>query len=191
MELKNLKTPLELMQFLEKNIKYGYLAEGRIFTEPFISGDMDKYYRLRTDKDLINTGYGVCWDVVELERSFFEHHKIEHECYFIQAFKTRAEGGPTHTILLFKEEDKWKWFEYTWTTYAGIHEYQSKKDALEDILKKHLQYATKEQNDIRLYKYQKAQAGLNTFEFINHCYTGESIPLTKNKRKKENGLWIL
>ena len=176
-----IKTPNELMDFLNKNIKYGFTYENKVFLEGEDFGkQMDELYRLRTGEDLIKSGYGVCWDFCEFEREFFEEMKIPHETYFFLSFLSRSEGGPTHTFLLYSQDEKWFWFEYSWQAFRGIWKYDSKEDALADIMNKFCKYNNRPYHHVEVYKTDKAKAGLNTFEFVDHCMSGEKI-LIKNK----------
>jgi len=172
LKFEDIKTPEELLKFLNETIKYGFVFNGKIFAEPISSGDMN-FYKLKLGNALINCGYGLCWDVVELERAFFEKAQIEHSSFFIE-----TKAGPTHTFILFKQNNKVKWFEYTWQKYRGIHEEQTEQEALKDICSKHIQFhfgASKK--TIEIYKYSKVTRALNATEFLKHCRSGEKITM--------------
>lgn len=59
-----IKTPKQLMEFLNKNLKYGFTYRNKIYTEdnPNFNDNMNKFYKVRLKKDFIKSGYGVCWD---------------------------------------------------------------------------------------------------------------------------------
>jgi len=145
---------------------------------PDFQADMDRLYKLRLGEDFIKNKYGVCWDFCELEREFFEGAGIEHECYYVEAFEDRHEGGPTHTFALFKEDAKWKWFEYSWGLYMGIWEYESKEKALADIVEK-FRVCSNDANpeNLKLFKTNKIKNRLDTFKFVEHCYKGIPIEI--------------
>ncbi len=174
-----IKNPQELLDFFEKNMKYGFTCGDKVFvdTEPDFQKNMDKLYKLRVGEDFIKSGYGVCWDFCEFERLYFEKKKIPHECYFYLSFYAHNQGGPTHTFLLFNQNKKWFWFEFSWLKYRGIWEYASKEDALKDILEKFIDFFDRNFEKVEVYKTTKAKAGLNTFEFVEHCLAGEEINL--------------
>ena len=174
----NIKTPKQLFNFLCKNMKYGFTYRNNIFTEdnPNFDLEFDKYYKIRLGEDFVNSGYGVCWDFCELERQFFNLAKINHVCYFFEAFKSREEGGPTHTFALFEQKNKWFWFEYSWGIYRGIWEYNSREEALRDIYKKYSDFYQNKLN-IDIYKFDEVNKRLNSFEFVEHCHNGEMIKL--------------
>ena len=179
----NIKTPQQLYDFCCKKLQYGFTYRGKVFTdfEPDFQANMDKYYKLRLGEDLIRSGYGVCWDVCELERDFLISAHIPHECYFLESFVSRDEGGPTHTFALYQENGKWYWFEYTWLYYRGIHEFDTKQQALKDIYNKYVDFYDRKLYDIKLYKTDKVCRRLDTYEFVEHCLGGEKIDISKIK----------
>ena len=127
------------------------------------------------DAFFIKNKYGVCWDFCELERLFFLQRNIEHDCYFIESCVKGQNGGPTHTFALFKQNNKWYWFEYSWFYHRGIWEYDSKDAALKDILTKYEQFYDNNLVDVNLYKTNKVTKRLGVFEFVDHCTEGRKI----------------
>lgn len=173
-----IKTPKDLMTFFEKNMKYGFTYRGKVFLENAdFCENMNKYYKIRLGEDFIKSGYGVCWDFCELEREFFLSQHINHECYFIEGFLNRAEGGPTHTFALFEEKGKWFWFEYSWFAQRGIWEYATKQQALKDVFHKYAQGNRIKPEDLRLYKIDKIKTRLNAEECVDHYLNGEEIDI--------------
>ena len=172
-----IKSIQRLMQYFIDNFNYGFVYKNKIFTnaEPDFYKKFDKFYKIRLGEDLIKHKYGICWDFCELERLFFLQNNIEHECYFIESFINREEGGPTHAFTLFKQKNKWFWFEYSWSGYCGIWEYNSKDIALQDILLKFEKYYNRKKENIRIYKTSKVTKRLNSFEFVEHCLKGDKI----------------
>ncbi len=176
-----IKTPKQLMEFLNKNLKYGFTYRNKIYTEdnPNFNDNMNKFYKVRLKKDFIKSGYGVCWDFCEFEREFFSSLKIKHECYFIVNFLTRIKGGPTHTFLIYEQNNKWYWFEYSWFNFRGIWEYSSRGEALKDIINKFISLNAQKYNHTELYKTNRITKRLNTFEFCEHCFNQQKIDLNK------------
>ena len=167
-----------LLNFFMKNMKYGFTYGGKVFLEgKDFEKSFDKLYRLRTGEKFIQNGYGVCWDFCEFERLFCSSKNIPHECYFFLSFFNRAEGGPTHTFLIFEQDNKWYWFEYAWGAYRGIWEYSSKEEALKDIMIKFCNYNNRPYQKVEAYKTSKAKSGLNSFEFVEHCLKGEKAEI--------------
>ena len=138
MILNNIKTPNQLMEYMQNNLQYGFVAKNKIYLDnnPNFQKDMDKYYKLSSPARLIKSGYGVCWDFCELQRAFFKANNIPYECYFIHSFKNRVEGGPTHSFTLFYANEKCYWFEFSWQSNRGIWQFENKQQALKKIIGK-------------------------------------------------------
>lgn len=172
-------TPQELMKFFEDNMQYGFTYRNKVYTdfEHDFQENMDKFYKIRLGKDFIKSGYGVCWDFCELERKFFTENNIEHKCYFIESYLNRKEGGPTHTFAIYKQNEKWYWFEYSWVYHRGIWEYNSIDETLKDILNKFEKFFDKKLINIGLYETEKVGKRLNAFEFVEHCLNGKKVNL--------------
>lgn len=166
-----IETPQDLMIFFKNNMKYGFVYRNKVYTdlEPDFQKNMDKFYKLRLGDDFIKNKYGVCWDFSELEREFLASANIEHKCYFIESFVNREEGGPTHTFALYKNKDKWFWFEYAWQYYRGIHEYNSLNEALKDIVEKFELFYDRKVFNVRVYEIGKFKKRVNTYEFVEQC----------------------
>lgn len=173
----NLTTPQKLMEFIKNNLNYGFTYRGKVYTDdkPDFNENMNKFYKLKKGVNFVKSGYGVCWDFCEFERDFFNQLKIKHECYFIVNFLTRSKGGPTHTFLIYEQKGKWYWFEYAWFNYRGIWEYNSKEEALKDIVSKFINLNATNYNHTELYITQKAKAGLDTYNFCEHCFNGQKV----------------
>lgn len=180
-EKYNIKTSKDLMQYFKANMKYGFTYRNKIFTDlqPNFQENMDKYYKIRLGEDLIKSGYGVCWDFCELEREFFASKNIPHECYFVESYIDANTGGPTHTFTLFMQGNKWYWFEYAWAYYCGIWEYNSKEEALQDILIKFERFFDKKLINIKIYKTIKVTKRLDAYKFVEHCLSGQKTNFNK------------
>lgn len=174
-----IKTPKDLMQYFEDNFNYGFVYKNKIFTDmdPNFQKNVDELYKIRLGKDFIKNKYGICWDFCEFERLFFKEYNFEHECYFIDSCINSVEDGPTHTFALFKQNNKWCWFEYSWSNHRGIWIYSSKEEALKDILFKFQKFYDNKLKDINIYKIDKVKKRLNAFEFVEHCLKGQKIIL--------------
>jgi hypothetical protein len=132
---------------------------------------MNKFYKIRLGNNLIKSSFGVCWDTAEFERLFFEENKIEHHVYFMNTLFNLADGGPTHTCLIYKKNNEWIWFEYSWWSEKGIHKgFKTIQDALKEIKKKFLISHNNRNGKVHLYEYPKVTKRLNAYEFVQkHC----------------------
>ncbi len=177
MIFNNITTPSKFLNYLTTNFNYGFTHKGKIYSPstPNFQREMDNKYKLRIGKNFIKSGWGVCWDFCELERIFFTEKNIKHNCYFIASFVNRAEGGPTHSFLLYTKANKCFWFEFSWEQYRGIWQYNSEEEALKDIITKHKQCCNT--SVCELYIITKPKQGLNTFEYVEHCINCPNITI--------------
>ncbi len=178
-EKYNIFTPYDLMNFFEKNLKYGFTYRGVAYTDEDenFQEKMNEHYKIRLDEDFIKSGYGVCWDFCELERQFFIENKIPHECFFIESCVKYA-TSPTHTFCLFQNGDKnWCWFEYSWANEKGIKEYKTKEEALQDVVKRFREYCEcfGQLAELKIYKTRAITKRMDFNEFIDRCREGELI----------------
>ena len=157
------------------NIKYGWKDKDGI-----IHYDIDKAfssnYILEAPEEVLESNAGVCWDQVELERDLFEKLNIEFNTYFIVHYDN--DRCPTHTFLIYKDNNSYYWFEHSWEVFRGVHEYKSEEDALIDIKKKFIKHELNDKfinDNLCLYKYTKPKYGINCKDFYIHCENGENI----------------
>lgn len=171
---KDLEFIKPLIETIE-NIEYGWIDKSNnkhyIVDEKYANN-----YKLQSPEEITKTKIGVCWDQVELERSFFENIKIPYQTYFLVHYDN--DKCPTHTFLTFKLNNKFYWFEHSWRPYKGIHEYQSLIELLKDVKEKfiinELENNYNEENLI-LREYPKPNYNISTEEFYKHCETGNII----------------
>lgn len=138
--------------------------------------DFSKLYRLQSPQETLKNKIGVCWDQVELERYLFDKMNINLKTYFIVHYDN--DKCPTHTFLIYNENDKYYWFEHSWKKYRGIHVYDNKLDALKDIKTKFIKDELNNNYNymnLCVYEYTKPKYGLNVFDFYKHCENGKNI----------------
>lgn len=89
--------------------------------------DEEKYI-VKSPKEVLSKKQAVCYDLVELERELFKKYNYEVKTFFAY---DKNEDGETHTFLIFKENNKYYWFESSWQSYRAIHgPFNSYKDGL-------------------------------------------------------------
>lgn len=87
MKYKDVKTPIQLLKYMEENIKYGFVDDnGKQYTpiniEEFQEACKTKY-KLSSPQRLLGVKYGHCWDFVELEREWFKNHQYNFKTFYI------------------------------------------------------------------------------------------------------------
>ena len=82
---------------------------------------------------------------------------------------------PTHTILLYKKDKKWYWFENAFDTCKGTHEFNTVKEAIECVKEKQLEYAISigvvketDKQYLKDWEYSKLEKSLSVSEYLKH-----------------------
>lgn len=188
---EKLKTPEELLEYMDKNIEYGYVSKDNNKIYPYSDADFNSHfeeYFLQTPEELLSSKQGVCWDQVELERSWFSKNEYESKAYFLMFAKEELSNLPTHTFLAYKKDDKFYWFENSFGGQEDIHEYKDLDTLIEDVkvklfdVAKNNYGATEDDfKDIKICEYGLPEFGCNPSEFINNILDNNS----ENKINKE------
>lgn len=167
----------EIMKIMEQ-IKYGFLDNtgNNILDGSETENLFNKIYYLMSPEELLNKKVGVCWDQVELERKLFEEKNIKNETYFI--YIDDKNKLPSHTFLVFYIKNKVYWFEHSWFTEKGLHEYDNINELLNDVKIKFVKSREKEVEtnlDIHIYKYTKPNYNISCNEFYNYIFTQKEV----------------
>ena len=143
----NVKNPNELLEFMDKNIKYGIYGTDKVVYDKWdtsINSEFQKAcqtkYVLCDAKRLLKYGYGICWDQVELERDWFINNDYECKTFFIWFCFSTSNNYVTHTYLVYKDKktEKYCYFEHSDDANKGIKEFDSYKDAILYQMEKHI-----------------------------------------------------
>lgn len=172
-EIMNLMNSIEY-GFKDKNGKNIINTDSQKWDNEF-----DKFYYLQTPDELLKSKCGVCWDQVELERKLFEDNNIKIKTYFI--YIVENDMLPSHTFLTYENNNKYYWFEHSWGTYKGIHEYGNKLELLLDVKKKFINehnYVS-ENSFLYIYEYQKPKEHITCNEFYKYIETQKLIKTNK------------
>lgn len=161
-----------------EDIEYGFLNKNgeNIFLNENVEKKFNKEYHLMSPKELLIKKVGVCWDQVELERKLFEDNNIKNETYFI--YIDDKKNLPSHTFLVYFENNKVFWFEHSWFDEKGIHEYINLHELLIDVESKFIKSREKEVKppfNVYIYKYNKPKFNISCDEFYDYIYTQEKI----------------
>ena len=165
---------------LMDSIEYGFKdksGENIINVDPQKwDADFDKFYYLQTADELLKSKCGVCWDQVELERKLFEDKNIECKTYFI--YIVDDDMLPSHTFLTYVDSGKHYWFEHSWNTYRGIHEYESEDALLLDVKEKFLSehgFSSNNSFSLYIYEYDKPKEHISCNEFYKYIETQKLV----------------
>ncbi len=162
--------------FMNDNVEYGFVGKNnKVYThdDKDWDADFDREYFLQSPEELLERRHGQCWDTTELERRWFTEHDFKPKTYFMMYAKEGGTKLPTHTFVVYEKDDKWYWFEQAFADQRGIHEYTSREELIDDVKKKHHDYAAQHRgatdNDferLRVTGYEKPVYGSNPNEFV-------------------------
>lgn len=167
MVYSDIKSPYDLYDYMKENIRYGYVSKynGKVYTRKntaaldYRNNLLYSYY-LQEPNELINSGYGICYDQVELERKWF----IENN-YLV---KTYFSTYHNHAFLLYFDKDRLNFnlFERALPKFNGIYSSNSLEDTLS--MYKEMQYSSNcNLNVIKLYEYENIPFGTSFLKFID------------------------
>ena len=176
--LNTINTPLELLEFMKENITYGFVgSNGKLYIDQD-SDEWNDWYnvcRVQNAEQLLKSKTGICWDQVELEREWFSKHNYNFATIFIWFSVEYKNDYPTHSFLIYEENNKWYWFENAFFDETGIHEYSSKEETINSIKKIFFNYAIEngwaKPEDIKYImtnEYSKLKDNLTVQEYLDH-----------------------
>ena len=167
-------TPEELNDYMNKNIEYGFMVGGKLETE-----DYSKYKTI-SPSDFEKYHAGVCWDYVAYEYSYFKRYFKELPCklYYIEACATDG-TEPTHAWLTYKDNSKIISFESAWGDNAGLHEYSSETEMVNDYIGKFIKFNEKILTDEKRYVVltfnQPTKYNLTPLEYMNYIWDHHKV----------------
>ncbi len=182
--MDDIKTPEELLDFMKDNINYGYLGRnGRVYhyDDSDFNTEWQNQYILENSKDLLNNLYGTCWDQVEFERDWFLNNNYEIKTIFEMVKLDYENEYPTHTFLIYKENNNWYWFESADSNNRGIHKFNSLEELIKCQYKKYVELLRtlnindKEINNIIVTEYSKPKEHISTEKYLEHAIKSNII----------------
>ena len=191
--MNTIRTPEELLNFMSYNINYGYLGKnGRVYhyDDPDFNDDWFDEYVLENSNDLANNLYGNCWDQVEFERDWFLKNGYEVLTVYEMVNLDYDNDYPSHSFLIYKDNDEWCWFENADFNNRGIHRYNSYDELLSDQYKKYLEFLKTfnikddEIEKIIVTDFDKPKEHISASEYLNHVIDSKLITVTEILNKK-------
>lgn len=182
--MTDVKTPEELLNFMSNKINYGYLGKNKkIYHQDDSNFDSDWYeqYILQSSEDLLKTLYGNCFDQVELERDWFLKNGYEIKTIFEMVNLDYENNYPTHSFLVYKNNDCWYWFENADFNNRGIHKFNTLEELLNYQYNKYIELLkTFNIKDIEIEKivlteFDKARKHLSAEEYLEHVINAKEL----------------
>ena len=130
---------------------------------------------LQDTQTILEDNHAVCWEMCELQRDFFKQSNIEYKNIFV--YLNDPNHFACHTFSIFKHQDRWFWFEASWLTKKGIHEFDSIKEIFDYFRNNFEDFARGkyDKDKIEFLEYDNVKPGMNTEEFINQVLKGKKI----------------
>ena len=133
-----IKTPEELMEFLDNNISYGWVGKDE---KKYINtlSHVRENYRTSTIEEIFETGLVTCAEDAKLIKYFLDRLGYETKLYCHRAYETEENFDQTvkmHCFVLFKKDGHWYHFEHSMTPIKDIYEYDTIEEALNWITSK-------------------------------------------------------
>ncbi len=177
--IMNLETPKDLLNYMTNDITYGFISkDNHKYTDPFSKDWQDNWYDkclVQTGKEVLGTKIGTCWDQVELERLWFKSHHYNFKTIFMWFEINKENNLPTHTCLIYEQDNKYYWFENAFEANRGICEFNSFKEAVDYIKQEQLNYIVannlggKDYLDfLKVYEYDELTKPLSVQEYLDH-----------------------
>ena len=191
--MNTIRTPEELLNFMSYNINYGYLGKnGRVYhyDDSDFNDDWFDEYVLENSNDLSKNLYGNCWDQVEFERDWFLKNGYEVKTIYEMVNLDYDNDYPSHSFLIYKDNDEWCWFENADFNNRGIHRYNSYDELLSDQYKKYLEFLKTfnikddEIEKIIVTDFDKPKEHISASEYLNHVIDSKLITVTEILNKK-------
>ena len=200
LEYDKVNTPEELLDFMNKYIKYGLKDDD----DNIYNWDQDKFqeacqtkWRLRDELDIVRNGYGHCWDQTEIERGWFKRHNYEYKTLFIIFLLDNDNPYVCHTYLIYKDkqDNKWCWFEHADLNNRGIHKYDTMEEAVLAQKEKYIEFnkslglpMTKDIIDtIHVYDYNMPKLGCTNQGYLDSIFDNATditnIVIRNNKKR--------
>ena len=169
----NVKNPNELLEFMDKNIKYGIYGIDNVVYDKWDASNNSEFqkacqtkYVLCDAKRLLKCGYGTCWDQVELERDWFINNV-------------------THTYLVYKDKktEKYCYFEHSDGANKGIKEFDSYKDAILYQMEKYIDFNRSVGNlinedilsHLQVYEFEIKKYGCSQYEYMENILNSKLV----------------
>ena len=185
-----IKTPRELLEFMD-NIRYGfygndnkeYINDGSEESNKIFQDACLTEYSLADKDKVLKYRLGQCFDQTELERAWFREHNYEFKTIFIWFLFDYENTYPTHSYLVYKENDKYYYFEHADYINRGIYEFDSYEEAIKFQMNKHIEYTKNMGNTIddeaikhlHIYEYDISKYNISFEEFIDNILDSKEI----------------
>lgn len=176
MGIDNIKSPNELYNYMNKNIKYGFVDNnGYIYDTSLktFENDLINKWIYREPKYIIGNKYGICFDQVLLESIWFKNNNYVFKTYFIIFELPYINNYSTHTFLMYEDKGYWYYFENADFKNRGIYKYNNINDIIKYRIRDHIKdnklkgLKKEEIKYLKVYEYKNIPYNLKFVDYIN------------------------
>ncbi len=137
MEIKDIKTPQDILVYLNEHIDYGYIDDNNIKHIKDLKG-FRKLYRTSSIEDTIKTGLGTCIEQVNLIHYLLDLLGIPNKMYCTRIYEGKEfnnleEEEHMHCFILYYMNNKVYQLEHPNWEKIGIYEYNTEEEAINKI----------------------------------------------------------
>lgn len=143
MEINQIKTPEDILQYFNDHIEYGWLdlnGEKHLMTMK----EFRKLYRTVSVEETIKQGLGICIEQVYLMHYLFDKINIPNKMFCCRIYEpdeynNLEEEEHMHCFLLYYLDGKVYHMEHPNFNRIGIYEYNSEDEAISAIIKYYIE----------------------------------------------------
>ena len=178
-----INTPQELLKFMD-DIEYAWMdKKGNFHTE--IVPEMYTKYSLMSPEEVLKYKKGVCTDQSEFERDWFLKNEYEIKTIYEMVKLDYDNVYPSHSFLVYKDNDYWCWFENSDFNNRGIHKFNTLDELLNYQYKKYVEFlntfniTNDELEKIIVTEYDKPEEHVTAEEYLNHVIDSKLLIIKK------------
>ena len=137
MKINDVKSPLDILVYLDDNIKYGWVGTDGKKRIQSMDG-FRTYYKTNSVKDAIKNGVGTCIEQVYITKFFLDKLNIKNEMFCTRVFEDETfndnkQPERMHCFIIFYLNNKVFQIVHANLEEKGIYIYDNKEDALSKI----------------------------------------------------------
>lgn len=139
MEIKNIKTPEDILKYMNEHIKYGWIdVDGNRHVESL--KNFRRLYRTSSLYDTITSGLGTCIEQVFLMKKLLDKINVPNKMFCTRVYEpddydNLDEEEHMHCFILYYQDGKVYQMEHPNWERIGIYEFDSEEEAIEKINK--------------------------------------------------------
>ena len=176
----DIKSINDLYNFLLSEIDYGFIDHHnnklvkKNSPQIYYLDTLFREYYLQSPFDVINNKIGLCYDHVELMRHWLIKHGYDVNTFYSNIYN--------HSIITFKDNDKYYWMETSLKKYIGIHEYKSINILLNDYINKMMNDTKLDYDLFELYYFNDVKYGCDFYDYVMNIKNKKDNLILSKKR---------